>query len=332
MLYNAKPFYVNIRNGRSAIRMAKFGFLGLDGSRFTATIYPGTSIGANRLSRHDGKFPQAGQFQPLDPDLPPQRRDLAEALRGLIDLTGLSQRAIIEALGRRNISGGNAHLSRSVLSDLVNGLRVRAPREAPLRALYDFVRDTVGAERMTLSWEELSKLCNELSPLASSPRRRRSAGMCVGPATAADHVSSEAGPASPGTHSVEATVSVPPGVPPVRSSEGDRRNEEAWDLVWPPAADLRDYISSGNFERANGLIRHISIEAAPAEAAAAVVACRDLGLLDVVDTIIGYVGRRPERDVLRIVWSLNKQDRRADADAVVERALIAENPDTAGVR
>ncbi|WP_280259014.1 hypothetical protein [Nocardia abscessus] len=86
---------------------------------------------------------------------------------------------------------------------------------------------------------------------------------------------------------------------------------------------MAGYISAGNFERVNGLIRYVGIEAAPAETADAVVSCRELGLDEATDTIISYAGSRSELDVFQILQSLNQRDKRTDADILLERALAS---------
>ncbi|MFI5537944.1 hypothetical protein ACIA5H_16280 [Nocardia sp. NPDC051900] len=83
------------------------------------------------------------------------------------------------------------------------------------------------------------------------------------------------------------------------------------------------YISAGNFERVNGLIRYVGTEAAPDETADAVASCRELGLDEATDTIIGYAGSRSGLDVLQILQSLNQRGKRRDADILLERALAS---------
>jgi hypothetical protein len=46
-----------------------------------------------------------------------------------------------------------------------------------------------------------------------------------------------------------------------------------------------------------------------------------LGLIEAAETIISYAGSRSEREVLQILRLLNQRNRRADADALLERAL-----------
>ncbi|WP_280450106.1 hypothetical protein, partial [Nocardia brasiliensis] len=112
-----------------------------------------------------------------------------------------------------------------------------------------------------------------------------------------------------------------PVVAPAPPAKGDRRKFVTPDVAWPPAKDLAVYISVGNFERANGLIRYVGSEASPAETANAVISCRDLGMAEATEAIITYAGNRSERDVLRILHSLKQHDRRADADALLDNVL-----------
>ncbi len=93
-------------------------------------------------------------------------------------------------------------------------------------------------------------------------------------------------------------------------------------MSWPPAQNLAVYITAGNYERANGLIRHVGSEAIPTDAADAVVSCRDLGMLEATDAIISYAaGRESKDDVLHIVHLLIQRNRRDDAETLVERAV-----------
>ncbi|MEV6340782.1 hypothetical protein AB0M12_39455 [Nocardia vinacea] len=245
-------------------------------------------------------MPQRGEFSDLDPDdlLSPEWRLLAEVIRELIRQTGRSCRAIEQAIQeklddlRRKTAADElrcrqeGYLTRSVLSDLANGRRKRAPKEAILRELHELARISAEAEDEVIPWEILDSI-----------RRRLE------------------------TKPAETIPAVTAGVVPVPHQEGDRHHSGNVDLVWLPATDLAVYISVGNFERANGLIRHVGTEADPAETANAVVACRDLGLLEVTDTIISYAGSRSERDVLKILHLLKQRGRRVDADALLDSAL-----------
>ncbi|MEU2174832.1 hypothetical protein ABZ552_11470 [Nocardia sp. NPDC019219] len=129
--------------------------------------------------------------------------------------------------------------------------------------------------------------------------------------------------ASAATKPAELLTATTTDVVPVPSLMGDRHNIGTIDVAWPPAMDLAGYISAGNFERVNGLIRYVGTEATPAETADAVISCRELGLDEATDTIISYAGSRSELDVFQILQSLNRRDKRTDADILLERALAS---------
>lgn len=277
-----------------------------------------THKGGIGLPQH-GKFPQRGQFEDLSPNLSPEQRKLAEAVRGLIERIGLSCRAIEKAIAAKLPEGQRAegNLSRSVLSDLANGRRKRPPREVPLQELHKLALDSCRTEGSVPPWEELNSLRLALSSLGPEDELQPTVPCpTCGAALTLEQASVAARPA-------EILTSITTDVAPVPHHEGDRRNSGSIDMAWPPAKDLAVYISVGNFERVNGLIRYIGTEAAPNETADAVVSCRQLGLDEATDTIISYAGSRPELDVLQILQSLNQRDKRSDADILLERALAS---------
>ncbi|AFU04318.1 hypothetical protein AW168_06735 [Nocardia brasiliensis] len=257
------------------------------------------------------RLPQLGKFADLDRNkLSQEWLELAEAIRDLIGLTGLSCRAIVDAVAERlkelkKELGARAdearadevraelaelksrYLSKSVLADLANGKRKR-PKAIHLRELHSLALVKAGPGAV-ISWDDLERL------------RERAA-------------------AKPAERTISAAA-ITPVVAPVPHSEGDRRKFVTPDVAWPPAKDLAVYISVGNFERANGLIRYVGSEASPAETANAVISCRDLGMAEATEAIITYAGNRSERDVLRILHSLKQHDRRADADALLDNVL-----------
>ncbi|MEU7138208.1 hypothetical protein ABZ942_02025 [Nocardia sp. NPDC046473] len=243
-------------------------------------------------------MPQLWKFDDLNRDkLSRGWPELAEAIRVLIRQTGLSCKAIEEAIkkkladlrdeGRQDWAElKKGYLSKSVLADLANGNRKRSPKKAPLRELHCLALANAAPDEQVIMWEELERL-------------RKNAG---------------AKPA-------ETTPAVAAGVAPVPSLEGDRRNNLTVDVAWPPAKDLGVYISTGKLERANSLIRHVGTEAAPVEAASAIASCRILGLHDAAEGISSYAETRPDLDVLHILHSLKQQGRHADADALLDRVL-----------
>ncbi|MGY1947777.1 hypothetical protein [Nocardia asiatica] len=212
------------------------------------------------------------------------------------------------------------YLSKSVLIGLVHGKCKLAPDGTEIKALWALRELAVaqGGTEGVITWEELNRRRLAISTLPHQP-----AGSCssCGTACLACNAAAPENQAirmpKPARTPIVDTLAVVP-VPP---HKGDRHSSETVDVVWLPAKNLSVYISDGNLERANGLIRHVGTEADPDETADAVISCRDMGLSDATDTIISYAGSRSERDVLQIVRSLNQRDRRADADALLERAL-----------
>ncbi|MCP2287378.1 hypothetical protein [Nocardia amikacinitolerans] len=282
-------------------------------------------MGENRLSPR-------GEFDDLKPDLSPEQRKLAEAVRDLVRQTGRGFQKLTKDIEEKRkkqlnkdgpdgyLTAGtdrylikDAYLSKSVLWDVANGNRKRPPREAPLRALHEFALDIAETEDAVIPWDELNGLRRAFSPLRKQPPSVLSCPDCG----AVIPVEQAIAPDKP----AEIATTVMTDVAPVPRGKGDRHNSGAVDIAWPTARNLASYISVGNFERANGLIRHVGTEAIPAETANAVVSCRKLGLHEATDTIISYAARRSDGDVLRIVRSLNQQDSRVDADALLERAL-----------
>ncbi|MFC1400265.1 MULTISPECIES: hypothetical protein [Streptacidiphilus] len=263
-------------------------------------------------------MPRLGDFATLDPALPVEQRELAEAVRGLLLRIGLSCQHTGERLLKE--AGTEGFLSRPVLSDLANGRRKRAPREAPLRALHSLAANSERTQGMVCSWETLNRLREALSPslpAEEEPGKPVACPLCGAAASLEQALSERVRPA-------DITASTPArSVVPVPRPEGDRHNTTLPDFIWAPTEDLALYLTAGNLERANGLIRHVGTEVQPSETADAVVSCRDAGLLGAADAIISYAGRRPERDVLHILHALNQRQRRTDADTLLECALLA---------
>ncbi|MFI6168074.1 hypothetical protein ACIBCN_14930 [Nocardia sp. NPDC051052] len=241
------------------------------------------------------------QFADLDPSkLSPARLVLAEAVRVLIRQTGCSslraiERDLAEMLDElRKEAGADkyklrfeyGYLTKSVLWDWAYGNRKGAPKEAQLWELHSLASASAGSAEEVISWDELDEL------------RRR--------------VESE--PAETGRV-------VSPGVAPVPRPEEDRRNSATVGVQWDAADDLAAYAAVGNREGAIGVIRHVGATAAPVETANAVIACRDMGLIEETEAIISYAGNRSERDVLYILRYLQQHNRRVDADALLDRAL-----------
>lgn len=259
-------------------------------------------------------MPKRGEFAELDPGLPVERRELAEAVRGLLRRIGLSCQATSEQLLIR--AGGAGFLSRPVLSALASGQRKRVPREAPLRALHTLALNSKGTQGTVCSWETLDGLRRALSPLPTVDEQ----GTAVCPLCGADAPLERA--ISEAVRPADAAPATATDVAPVPRQQGDRRNIGTVDFSWAPTEDLVLYLAAGNLERANGLIRHAGSGVHPGETADAVVSCRDADLPEATEAILDYAGRRTERDILQIIHSLNRHERRADADTLLERALV----------
>jgi hypothetical protein len=178
-------------------------------------------------------------------------------------------------------------LSKTVIYDLATGNRVWGPKESQLRTLYELALEH-SISPLPWDWDELD---------------------CMRRAVARPAPGSGTQP-----------------IAPVPGEEGDRRNRILIDIVWQPVSDLAVYVSAGNLERVTGIIRHVGQEAEPAEAVQAMISCRDIGLDEVTDTIIGYASTRPDRVIMRIVHTLRGRDRHADADLLLGRALQSERP------
>ncbi|WP_063000363.1 hypothetical protein [Nocardia mikamii] len=208
-------------------------------------------------------------------------------------------------------------LSKSALQRVVVRGRKVPFAEVALKGLYDVAHGGGGSDE---GWEELKRVNRALAGrLVAEP-------VTVRPSFGATRLPSESvtnsKPAESGTARALDNAPVPPLL-------GDRRNNRldvAWpstdEVVWRPVSQLVGYVSTGELENANSLMRHVGTEAEPLETADAIVACRDVDLPDAVDTIISHAGAREELlDVMQILKSLNERDRRADSDALLVHAL-----------
>ncbi|GAD81846.1 hypothetical protein NCAST_05_02830 [Nocardia asteroides NBRC 15531] len=223
----------------------------------------------------------------------------------------------------RELSRG-AEISKDSVLRLLAGQYRFGPRESTLRQIYKFATSTIDRDLGLIAWEHLVELRLEI------------AGRSGGYATTAPLLAAVACPqcrtAFP-SEPAESTVldtdagEIAVGVDvPVPLCEGDRHIDAdiAWPsrgLLWPPASDLAGFIVAGQLESSSRLIHHVGTDATPEEAASAVIACRDLELLDAVDAIISYAGLRADREILQILRPLLHHERLADADALLNRAL-----------
>ncbi|MBF6225284.1 zinc ribbon domain-containing protein [Nocardia abscessus] len=261
-------------------------------------------------------MPPRGEFADLNPDLPLEWQQFAKAVRHLILCIDLSYREIAKDIYR----------NKNALLGLTSGKLKHPPEVEMLESLHELAIERAGAEAV-ISWEELDRLWRALAPSLPEDGGPAPAACCPDCGTAvfcpncgASLPREEPATAAKPANSLSAIAA---DVVPVPRHTGDRHNGRTVDEVWLAAKDLAVYISAGNFERANGLIRHVGTEATPNETAAAIASCRDLGLGEAADIIINYAGSRPDRDVLQILRALNRRDRRIDADALLHRALSA---------
>jgi hypothetical protein len=89
---------------------------------------------------------------------------------------------------------------------------------------------------------------------------------------------------------------------------------------------LNEQLTAGNLEWVNNIIRHVGTEADLAEAADAIISCRDLGLSDAADAIIRYSGRRLHVDVMRIARRLIDAHDCGDAGTLLGYATDNSHP------
>ncbi|MEV6065564.1 hypothetical protein AB0L82_03335 [Nocardia sp. NPDC052001] len=272
-------------------------------------------------------MPKPGEFNDLDLHLGPAQRQLAEAVRSLIRCAGPSCRAIAKEV----------LLSNPVLNGLANGTCKSAPDKAEidgLKKLHVLAEKQAGPEGI-ISWPELFRLRVALLSLPYQPTGECSVcgTTCPGCSTTetSEHeaaVTIETKPADEIHPAILIRLLTDhlnqpsPVVVPVPQVLGDRHNSRTIDLVWPPVTDLADYLLAGDLERANGLVRHVGIEAPADEAATAIATCRDRGMSDIAETIIGFAGRQREvRDAIRVAQSLIRHERCEDADTLLSNAL-----------
>ncbi|MFC4126469.1 hypothetical protein [Nocardia rhizosphaerae] len=212
------------------------------------------------------------------------------------------------------------------MSKLLAGQYKFGPRESTLQQIYNFAASAIDKDQDLITWEYLRQLRRDIAISLggiADAARLKAAVACPqcgtsAPAEPADLTAQEAD-AEEGRGAVDV---------PVPLSEGDRHinADIAWpsrELLWAPASELAGYIVAGQLENSSRMIHHVGTDATPDEAANAVIACRDLDLMDAVAAIISYAGRREDREILQILRPLLDHERHADADALLDRALSA---------
>ncbi|MTJ76428.1 hypothetical protein [Nocardia seriolae] len=211
-------------------------------------------------------------------------------------------------------------MSRSMLSNLAHAKCRVAPGDdevKALRSLYELAASN--QEEQFIDWDELLRRRLALCWAPHLPTNTCvSCGAactdCGTPDLDNPDDSDAPEPADDSATTVEPVVPVPHG-------KGDRHNNERIDVAWTAVDDVTRYVADGDLTRLNSVLRYAGTEAPATETARAIAACRDRQMHDAAATIIGHAGSRAEREVLEILLELNQNDRRADADAVLERAL-----------
>ncbi|MBD9702269.1 hypothetical protein IHE56_09240 [Streptomyces sp. ID01-12c] len=223
-----------------------------------------------------------GHFKKLDPEIPDERRALATALRGLMDVVGLSLEKTHAALQARS-RGCDA--SASALSDLLNA-RIRRPKREVIHALYDLAQVTARTNdvSMPVTWEELEdlrlKACEPPALLCAS---------CQTP-----------------------VLPVPPVV-------GDRQHGQG---QWPTALTLLGMKQTRRAEDIAGILRHVGMAGAPAEVAQAVAAYRARGLRSEADVILRYAQTgRDGRQLAEIAYEFMRIEDSIMARRVLKMSL-----------
>ncbi|GAB2638136.1 hypothetical protein GCM10027088_12560 [Nocardia goodfellowii] len=217
--------------------------------------------------------------------------------------TGLSVRAAAD----------QTYLSKSALWELANGKRKRAPSLDIVKRLHTLALSHTDADNV-IGWDELFDLWSALAPVPDVPT-----AACASCGTAAATAVPAATVEKPASRHPSETVPVPP-------QRGDRHSRKTPSPAWPAVHDLARYITSDDWERVNGLMRHVGLETSPDETADAIASSRELNLHDAAETIISYAGRRAEGEVLRILHALNRQGLRDDADTLLESTLVNSRP------
>lgn len=217
-----------------------------------------------------------------------------------------------------------AEVSKYSVSRLLAGQYKFGPRESTLWQVYNFAASEIDSDLELLTWENLLELRLGIAdkPGGKDIAARLTAAVPC-PQCGASVPTEPAEPRASEEETWEAAVGVDVPVP---LASGDRHinTDIAWPsrpLLWPPASDLAGYIATGELESSSRMIHHVGTDALPEEAANALIACRDLDLLDALAAIINYAGLREDREVLLILRPLLLHERHADAGALLNRAL-----------
>ncbi|MER5352066.1 hypothetical protein ABT093_17270 [Kitasatospora sp. NPDC002551] len=236
--------------------------------------------------------------------IPPARRELAQAVRTLLDATGGSLRGV----------AGQIHSSRSALHRLASGSFLFPDADTVLK-LQRLAEHKAGAEVVAV---------DDLRSLLQRASGRHEPVSAASSQAAADRPAADAldGTRRGTLAALEGGTGAPP-VAPVPPVEGDRRNGQIADLHWP-VDELALHLDSGRYEHAIGMLEYAGGEAPAVESAAAIQACRSRGLTEAVDTLLRKVVSRPDGVVLAVVGHLMDSGSHADARALISCSTHAQ--------
>ncbi|WP_203744138.1 hypothetical protein [Actinoplanes cyaneus] len=85
---------------------------------------------------------------------------------------------------------------------------------------------------------------------------------------------------------------------PVAANEGDRQHS------WDGLADLKNRLAADQAADAAGILRHTGLHATPFEAAAAIAACQNDGLVDAANAVIHHTSQRSADEVMQVLQIL----------------------------
>ncbi|MFJ1844676.1 MULTISPECIES: hypothetical protein [unclassified Streptomyces] len=258
-------------------------------------------------------MPTRGRYAELD-NLPGPSRDLAEAVRDLCATINISLTGISRELDQR---GTKPHVSRSVLSDLINGKRKR-PKSQPLKALHDLACERASNQGIPIrSWDDLEKLRRsvvEHTPASVAPCAHCPATISLPVPTGQEEPPFE----RPAASGVEAR-----DVLPVPLGQGDRQHVQGAGAPWPDLDDVSTRLAAGDLAGAAGILRHIGLEATLDEAALAIASSQHHGLVEATELLLQYASQRKDREVIGLARKLLDRDQQLPAGILLGLALDA---------
>ncbi|MEU1129707.1 hypothetical protein ABZ383_07555 [Streptomyces sp. NPDC005900] len=221
-----------------------------------------------------------------------EARQLAQTLRELTEITGMSLERLHQALRDRGL---RYDVSRSSLSGLINA-RTQRPKQAVIRAMYELAAESAktSGSVLPMGWEELEAL-----RIRVCARPARLCVECRKPV------------AGRGTGAVPAL--------PVPASEGDRQYGAD---EWLPMPALLEHIHAGRTEDAAGILRFIGALSDAPEVALAVRACRAAGLCEEAEGVLYYAQMQRGREQLAtLAYEFLLHGQHQDAQRVLAASL-----------